>query len=99
MTNLRKLARGKDCHVRLPGICNFNPETTVLAHVRAGFYGMGTKPIDWCGVFACSACHDEIDRRTRKMPAREVEAATLEALCRQLTWYVDHGILRGGRTP
>ena len=30
--NLRKLAKGRDCQVRLPGICNGNPETVVLAH-------------------------------------------------------------------
>ncbi|VEI70653.1 82 prophage-derived uncharacterized protein ybcO [Serratia quinivorans] len=34
MTNLRKEAKGRDCQVRMPGICNFNPETTVLAHYR-----------------------------------------------------------------
>ena len=30
----RKEAKGRECMVRLPGICNFNPETTVLAHYR-----------------------------------------------------------------
>lgn len=24
---------------------------------------MGQKPPDWCSVYACSACHDAIDRR------------------------------------
>lgn len=26
-------------------------------------YGMGQKPDDWFAVFACSACHDSLDRR------------------------------------
>jgi hypothetical protein len=52
--------------VRIPGICNGNPETTVLAHYRmAGTCGTGFKPNDFQGAWACSACHDEIDRRTR----------------------------------
>lgn len=92
--NLRTLARNKDCMVRLPGICNWNPETTVLAHIRAGFFGMGIKPVDWAGVWACSACHDEIDRRTQRMPPTEVEAECLRALCQQLARYVEMGVLK-----
>ena len=60
MTNLRKLARGQDCMVRLPGICNFNPETTVLAHVRMNT-GIGQKAPDLLGAWACSACHLAVD--------------------------------------
>lgn len=58
MTNLRKLARGQDCQVRIEGICNFNPETTVLAHLRmAGLTGTGMKANDLLGAWCCSACH------------------------------------------
>lgn len=60
---LREAARGQPCTLRLP-CCNHDPETTVLAHLRMfGAAGIGEKPDDWCGVFACSACHDAIDRR------------------------------------
>lgn len=60
---LREAARGQPCALRLP-CCNHDPETTVLAHLRMfGAAGIGEKPDDWCGVFACSACHDAIDRR------------------------------------
>jgi hypothetical protein len=39
--SLRKEAKGRGCMVRLPGICNFNSETVVLAHIRlAGVSGM-----------------------------------------------------------
>jgi hypothetical protein len=52
--------------VRLPGICNCNPETTVLAHVRLiGISGIGMKAPDILGAWSCSACHDAIDRRTQ----------------------------------
>ncbi len=65
MANLRKEARGRECQVRIYGVCNGNPETTVLAHYRmAGICGTGMKPDDLIGAWACSACHDEIDRRT-----------------------------------
>lgn len=63
--NLRKLAQGQPCMVRLPGHCNRNPDTTVLAHYRlAGYAGMGQKPDDWSfGAWACSSCHDACDGR------------------------------------
>ncbi|MFO5541033.1 nuclease domain-containing protein, partial [Klebsiella pneumoniae] len=45
MANLRKEARGRECTVRIPGHCNGNPETSVLAHYRlAGTCGTGCKP-------------------------------------------------------
>jgi hypothetical protein len=64
--NLRAYARGKECRVRLPGICNFNPETTVLAHVRiVGISGMGIKAPDALGAHCCSACHAACDTDDR----------------------------------
>lgn len=63
MSKLTESARGQDCQIRIPGVCNFDPETTVLAHLPGG--GMGKKQPDWMGAFACSACHDAIDGRTR----------------------------------
>lgn len=63
--NLRKLAKGQECQVRYPGVCNFNRETTVLAHYRlSGLCGTGLKPPDLLGSWTCSSCHDLIDGRT-----------------------------------
>lgn len=59
MSKIRKSARGKACQVRLPGICNFDPETTVLAHLNG--YGMGGKHHDFLGAYCCSSCHAVID--------------------------------------
>lgn len=62
--NLRDFARDKACQVRIPAVCNGDPATTVLAHVRAlGISGMGLKAPDILGAWCCSACHDAIDRR------------------------------------
>jgi hypothetical protein len=60
--NLRNEARDRDCQIRLPGVCNHNPETTVLAHVRKiGISGFGIKSPDFLGSWACSACHAYVD--------------------------------------
>lgn len=59
----RQNARGRQCTLMLP-CCNGDPQTVVLAHLRMfGAAGMGQKPDDWFAVFACSACHDALDRR------------------------------------
>jgi hypothetical protein len=48
--------------VRLPNICNHNPETVVLAHFRLiGTSGLGLKPEDWQGSWCCSSCHTWVD--------------------------------------
>lgn len=61
----RRSARGQECTVRFPGICNHDPETTILAHLRFfGVAGVGQKPSDFLAVYACSACHDALDGRS-----------------------------------
>lgn len=52
-------AKGEDCTLRIPGVCNHNPETTVFAHMNGG--GMGYKHHDIHGCYACSACHAWVD--------------------------------------
>ena len=84
MSRLTKLARGRECQVRLPR-CNYNVETTVLAHYRlAGTCGAGMKPNDLQGAWACSACHDEIDRRTRNFDNEFVRLAHAEGVMRTI---------------
>jgi hypothetical protein len=39
MTNLEREAMGKECQIRLPGICNFDTATTVLCHARGAWHG------------------------------------------------------------
>ncbi|HAW2629334.1 TPA: DUF1364 domain-containing protein [Escherichia coli] len=80
---LRKEARGRKCQVRIYGVCNGNPETTVLAHYRmAGICGTGMKPDDLIGAWACSACHDEIDRRTHNLDNKDARLYHLEGVIR-----------------
>ena len=83
--SLRKEAKGRGCMVRLPNICNFNSETVVLAHVRiAGVSGMGLKAPDLLGAWACSACHDAIDRRSHADLDRDyVRLAHFEGMARK----------------
>ena len=58
-----KSAKGKPCTVRIPGACNFNPETTVIAHVNSIRFGKGVGIKSAFGAFCCSSCHDVLDGR------------------------------------
>ncbi len=76
---LRDSARGQECTLRFYGICNRNPETTVLAHVPCGMKGMGMKGPDQIACFSCSACHDALDGRHRvEIDWRDVIRAVAE---------------------
>ena len=82
--------------VRLPGICNFNSETVVLAHIRlAGISGMGMKSPDLIGAWACSACHDEIDGRTHKsgMTHDELRLAHYDGMARTIAQLEKEGLV------
>lgn len=85
---LEKLARGQACHVRLPEVCNGNPETTVLCHIRRGnLGGMGIKPDSIFAVPMCSSCHDVFDGRVPSGYSRaELDAEVLRALGQWLSW-------------
>lgn len=95
MANLRKAARGRECQVRIPGVCNGNPETTVLAHIRiAGLCGTGIKPPDLIAAIACSSCHDEIDRRTRLVDAEYAKECALEGMARTQVIWMKEGLIK-----
>ena len=80
--------------MRLPGVCCGDSSTTVLAHYRlSGLNGMGIKPPDLMGSWACHACHDAIDRRSHMELEREyVRLAHLEGVMR-----TQYALLREGK--
>jgi hypothetical protein len=73
MSKITQSARGEDCTTRIPGICNFNPETTVFAHIPGVRFGHGVaqKVDDRFGAYTCSCCHDAIDGRVKTQYTRE----------------------------
>jgi len=92
--NIRALARGRACEVRLPG-CLGESETVVLAHYRlSGLCGAGMKPSDLIGAWACAACHDAIDgRRKIDIPRDLVRLYHAEGVMRTLDVLEREGVL------
>lgn len=59
---LRKEARGEMCQIRVPGVCTFDPETTVGCHYRLiGASGMSMKSPDVLIAWGCARCHEYCD--------------------------------------
>jgi len=62
-TKITKSARLQECQVRIPGVCNFDETTTILAHKNGA--GMALKSEDFLAAYCCSACHSLIDGHTK----------------------------------
>ena len=95
-SKITRSANGQPCEMRIPNVCNFDPATTVLAHIRrGGIAGIGQKPSDLCSVYACSDCHDAIDRRsnTGAATASEMDRYILEGHLRTLIKLVSQGLI------
>lgn len=93
MTPIRRAARGQDCTLQILGVCNGDPETTVLCHSNqlADGKGMGLKAPDTEACFGCSSCHDVLDGR-----AARPEWLSLEAMLRLFDYARErtHEVLR-----
>ncbi len=90
-SKIRQSARGKDCTVRIPGVCNGNHETVVLCHVGRK-RGMGIKCNDIHAIYACSACHAFIDGPDRFL--FETRSMVLDALEETQLIMIDEGLIK-----
>lgn len=93
MSKITKSAKNEDCQIRIPGVCNFNPETTVFCH--KGGAGMGLKSHDMQGAYGCSDCHNAVDGRG-KVPwnsKQEIENAFYEGIFRTQLILIEKGLI------
>jgi len=99
---IRDSARGQICTVQIPGVCNYDEQTTVLAHYQApGHGGMGTKSDDSSAAYACSKCHDILDRRvpwTRGIHEQEREWYWFRAMRRTWKLLLENEVLTTGKS-
>jgi hypothetical protein len=89
---LTDYARGKECLIRIPGICSFINEQTVPCHVPLmDYHGTGYKMQDWFYAFGCFECHDAVDHRRHKHLDRVfVRTCLLEGMIRTHAYILEH---------
>lgn len=66
-------ARGEPCTLNIPGICNYDVETSVMCHLSDGSGGSARLAGPLSIAIGCSACHDMIDGRNYKALDLEFE--------------------------
>jgi len=89
--NLRKEARGRECQARISFVCNHDPETVVLHHVRL-HSGMGRKPPDLLGAWVCDSCHNYIHMMGGDIEQTELDE--LHAMYRTIEILIEEGKIR-----
>lgn len=98
MSKITDSARGMECQIRIPLVCNHNPETTVWCHANgsAAGKGIGMKSLDPLGAYGCSDCHDVVDgRRPLFEWSREtVRLAFWEGHARSLRILIEKGLVK-----
>jgi hypothetical protein len=84
MSKIRRSAKGESCTLRWPGCLHDTYGAIVLAHLPHPAKGMGNKGPDFHAIYACSRCHDILDRRDRCMEVdwRDVLRALAETQAR-----------------
>jgi len=92
-SKITKSARSEECQVRIPNVCNFNPETTVFAHLGGG--GMGFKQDDIHGAYCCSSCHDVVDLRVNtEFTLNEITIWFYEGMVRTQLMLLNKGLIK-----
>lgn len=98
MSKIRQSARGKECQVRIVGVCNGRNDTVVWAHCNglASGRGIGLKAKDLLGAYACSDCHDAYDRRTipEHVDYEQIQQDFYAGHIRSLVILIDDGIIK-----
>lgn len=96
MTNLRNLARGQACQLRIPG-CSPGPENekVVLCHLRrGGIAGGAQKPSDLAAIPMCHHCHSIYDGQVKSHHSRaQLDSDALRGLCQWLSRLEREGYL------
>lgn len=91
---IRQAAKGQRCTLNLPGICNYDPETVVLAHISDETRGGARKADDTSAMFACSACHLAFDERRTGLEPAVLSALVLRAYQRTVRRLVVMGVMQ-----
>jgi hypothetical protein len=90
-SKLRRSARGQNCTFQIVGICNHDPETVVLCHIRDDATAKSTKANDWSAAFGCVECHTAIDQH--RLSREDELFYSLRAMQRTQAYWISKGLV------
>ena len=88
---IRDSARGEECTLNIPGVCNYDTETTVLCHFSCQIGGSNRLNGELSSGFGCSDCHRQID--LYELSEADREFYMRRSMVRTLDRLVDKGIV------
>lgn len=95
MVDLRKVVCGRECQVRIFGVCNGNFEMSVLVYIwLVGLCGIGIKSLDLIVIIVCFVCYDEIDCRMYFVDVGYVKECVLEGMARMQVIWLKEGVIK-----
>ena len=91
-SKIRKSAKGQECQIRIPGFCNFDPDTTVLCHL--GGAGWSLKANDIHAAYGCYECHLIVDgQHTTYHTKEQIKVWFFEAMVRTQLILLEKGLV------
>jgi hypothetical protein len=95
---LRDSAAGERCTFEILGVCNGDPDTTVLCHLPDESHGMSRKSDDFCSAYGCSTCHAAIDGRVQSVFVSESDKQWYMRRAMVRTWrrMIEKGLVKIG---
>jgi len=84
-------ARGEDCQIRMPGVCNFDPRTTVLCHL--GGAGWALKSNNAHSAYGCYECHQIVDGAKSKYSQDEIKLMFYDGMVRTQLILIEKGLI------
>lgn len=90
---IRRAAKGEACTMNLPNLCNYDPQTVVLAHLHDESFGRGQKADDTSGAFMCLACHTAYDLHRTGLEPQELWPFVMRAYQRTIRRLVELDVL------
>ena len=92
LSKIRKSARDQDCMVRIPNICSFDPDKTVLGHKNGA--GLALKDSDVIAAYICGDCHSVVDGHIRSdFTHEEILIMFYEGIFRTQRLLIEQGLV------
>ena len=90
---IRNAARGEQCQLQIPGVCNGDPATVVACHSPLAEDRQGTKAPDHAVAFGCSDCHDHLDKRAGRISAEDQHYYFHRGMVQTIARLIEMGII------